>query len=114
MKKLLAATIVAVAVASAAQAQNMFAYMGDQDDGTSTVIIDAFSATGDGYVAIYDHHTGEIGSLLGVASIHQGANAETRVQVGRPLRNDVIALLFVGDDFSDPSTAIDSVEIDID
>lgn len=113
MKKLIAATILTVTVAGAAQAQNMFAYMGDQDDGTSTVVIEPLNATGDGYVAIYDHHTGEIGTLLGVASVNEGANLETRVQVGRPLRNDVIALLFIGDDFSDPSTAVDSVEIDI-
>ncbi|NBD30509.1 MAG: hypothetical protein GVY31_10800 [Alphaproteobacteria bacterium] len=113
MKTLITAGILALTVAGAAQAQNMFAYMGDQDDGTSTVVIDPFSATGDGYVAVYDHHRGETGDLLGVASIRAGANNETRVQVGRPLRNDVIAYLFVGDNFTDPSMAVDSVEIDI-
>lgn len=113
MKKILAASIIAMTLAGAASAQNMFAYMGDQKDGISTVVIDPFNATDDGYVAIYDHHTGKIGKLLGVASINQGANNETRVQVGRPLRNDVIALLFTGDNFTDPSAAVDSVEIDI-
>ncbi|WP_439155022.1 hypothetical protein [Yoonia sp.] len=115
MKNIFAASILAMAVAGAgaANAQDMFAYMGDQADGISTVIIDPFNASGDGYVAVYDHHRGDVGKLLGVASVHEGANNETRVQVGRPLRNDVIALLFVGDDFSNPSEAVDSVEIDI-
>jgi len=113
MKTLVTAGILALTVAGAAQAQNMFAYMGDQDDGTSTVVVDPFSASGDGYVAVYDHHRGETGDLLGVASVRGGANNETRVQVGRPLRNDVIAYLFVGETFTDPSMAVDSVEIDI-
>ena len=113
MKKLIVASILAATVAGAAQAQNMFAFMGDQDDGTSSVVIEPLNLTGDGYVAIYDYHRAEVGALLGVASLQEGANGETRVQVGRPLRQDVIAFLFVGGDFMDPSQAIDSVEIDI-
>ncbi len=113
MKNLMVGAMLATMVASASQAQNMFAFMGDQESGVGTIIIDPLTATGDGYVAVYDHHAGQIGRLLGVAAIDEGANGETRVQVGRPVRQDVIALLFVGDDFSDPSKAVDSVEIDI-
>lgn len=114
MKNILSASIIAIALAGTAQAQNMFAYMAEsQDDRISTVVIEPLTATGDGYVAIYDYHRGEVGELLGVASVHEGANLETRVQVGRPLINDVIAFLFVGNDFSDPSMAVDSVEIEI-
>lgn len=114
MKKILASSILMMALAGAAQAQNMFAHMNDEQDGRSTVVIDPLTATGDGYVAIYDYHRAEIGQLLGVASVREGANLETRVQVGRSLQRDVIALLFVGDDFTDPAMAVDSVEIDID
>lgn len=114
MKKILASSILMIALAGAAQAQNMFANMSDSQDGRSTIVIEPLTASSDGYIAIYDHHRGEIGDLLGVASVSEGANLETRVQVGRTLRRDVIALLFVGDDFMDPSKAVDSVEIDID
>lgn len=114
MKTLITASILALTLAGAAQAQDMFAYMGDQDDGTSTVVIDPLNATADGYIAVYDYNAGQTGDLLGVASVTAGANNETRVQVGRPLRNDVIAYLFTGGDFTDPSQAVDSVEIDID
>ncbi len=113
MKNLITATIVGLSLAGAAQAQDMFAYMGSQDRGTNVITIDPFSASADGYVAIYDNHNGEIGRLLGVASIQEGANLQTRIQVGRGVNRDAIALLFAGDDFTDPSKAVDSVEIDI-
>lgn len=113
MKNLIVGSILAIMVAGAAQAQNMFALMGDQDSGVGTIIINPLTATGDGFIAVYDYHTGEVGRLLGVASVDEGANNETRVQVGRPVTQDVIALLFIGDDFMDPSKAVDSVEIDI-
>lgn len=114
MKNLITAAVLAVSMTGAAQAQDMFAFMGEsQDEGTSTIVIDSFSATGDGFVAIYDHHNGEVGALMGVASVREGANRETRVSLGRPVQRDVIALLFVGDDFTDPAKAVDSVEIDI-
>lgn len=114
MKTLLTTAILSLALATAAQAQDMFAHMeASQDKFSTTIVIDAFSATADGYVAIYDHHRGEIGELLGVASIREGANRETRVRLGRPVRRDAIALLFTGGDFMDPSQAVDSVEIDV-
>ena len=112
MKKILLATAIVAATATAATAQNMFALMGDQS-ASNTIIIEPLNATADGYVAVYDHHTGEIGDLLGVARVYEGANRQTRVQIGRTVNRDVIALLFVGNDFSDPSAAVDSVEIDI-
>jgi hypothetical protein len=49
-----------------------------------------------------------------VAAIHEGANLEPRVQLGRSIQNDIIALMFVGDDFTDTSKAVDSAEIEID
>jgi opacity protein-like surface antigen len=113
MKNLITATVLALSLSSAAQAQDMFAFMGDQDEGTSVIIINPLNATSDGYVAVYDYRTGTPGKLLGVASVVEGANAELRVQVGHTVNSDVIAYLFAGDDFTDPSTALDSVEIDI-
>lgn len=113
MKKFIAASIAAMTIAGAAQAQDMFAFMGNQEEGTGTIIIEPLSASGDGYIAIFDYHKDVVGDLLGVASVNEGANSETRVQVGRPLHRDVIAYLFIGDEFMDPSLAVDSVEIDI-
>jgi len=77
-------------------------------------VIEPLSATADGYIAIYDHHRDEVGKLLGVASVREGSNRETRVTLGHPVRNDVIAFLFTGSDFNNPANAVDSVEIDID
>ncbi len=114
MKTLLTTGAFIFALAGAAQAQDMFAHMGAaQDEDSSVIVIDPLNATADGFIAIYDHHRGEVGALLGVASIREGANRETRVTLGRPVRQDVIAFLFAGDDFTDPATAVDSVEIDI-
>lgn len=114
MKKFLTAAVLSVSLVGAAQAQNMFARMtNSQDENTSVIEIEALTATADGYVAIYDNHRGEIGRLLGVASVQEGANLNMLVQLGRTVQNDVIALLFVGDDFTDPSKAVDSVEIEI-
>lgn len=115
MKTLMTAGAFVLALAGAAQAQDMFAHMGAaQDEGSSVIVIDPLTATEDGFIAIYDHHRGEVGALLGVASIREGANRETRVNLGHPVDNDIIAYLFNGDDFTDPSKAVDSVEIDID
>ena len=114
MKTLITAAVLAVSLSGAAQAQDMFAIMSSsQDENSSVIIIEPLNATADGYVAIYDNHRGEIGRLLGVAAIQEGANLQTRVQLGRSVQNDVIALLFTGDDFTDPSAAVDSVEIEI-
>lgn len=114
MKTLLTAGAVLLSLAGAAQAQNMFAYMEmEASQNASVIVIEPITASGDGYIAIYDHNAGEVGPLLGVASVTAGANRETRVRLGRPLTRDVIAFLFVGNDFSDPSAAVDSIEIDV-
>ena len=114
MKNVMIAGALALLVAVPANAQDMFATMEmAQDEGSSQIVLNPFSASSDGYVAIYDNHRGEIGNLLGVASIKAGANRETRIGLGHPVRRDVIALLFAGGDFMDPSKAIDSVKIDI-
>ena len=114
MKTLLTTSAVLLTLAGAASAQDMFAHMeASADESSSVIVIDPLTASGDGFVAIYDHHAGEVGELLGVAAIREGANRETRVTLGHPVRTDVIAYLFVGEDFNDPSKAIDSVEIDV-
>lgn len=115
MKTLLTAGVFALSLSGAAYAQDMFAFMETSvDSNSSVIVIEPFTATADGFVAIYDHGAGQVGGLLGVASIQEGANFETRVRLGRTVRQDVIAFLFAGDDFSDPSKAIDSIEIDVD
>lgn len=115
MKTLMTAGAFVLALSGAAQAQNMFAHMSaSQDEGSAVIVIDPLTASADGYIAIYDNHRGEIGQLLGVASVREGSNRETRVNLGHPVDQDVIALLFTGNDFMTPSLAVDSVEIDID
>ena len=113
MKNIIIAGVLAIATAGAAQAQDMFAFMAQSQDANDIIVINPLTASDDGFVAIYDHYTGEVGELLGVAKVRKGANAETRVQLGTTVRHDVIAFLFTGDDFSDPSKAVDSVEIDV-
>lgn len=114
MKTMITTAAFILSLAGAAQAQDMFAHMGaPQDEDSSVIIIDPLTATADGYIAIYDYHRAEVGALLGVASIREGANRETRVTLGHPVRNDVIAYLFTGSEFTDPAKAVDSVEIDI-
>lgn len=89
MMKINATGLLLTAMTTAANAQNMFAFMGDQD-ATNTIIIEPLNAESDGYVAVYDHHTGEVGELLGVARVYEGANRQLRVQwphyspIGRP------------------------------
>jgi hypothetical protein len=114
MKTLITAAAFGLAFAGAAQAQNMFAHMGEaQEEGSSVIVIDPLTASADGFIAIYDHHRGVVGALLGVASVRNGANRETRVNLGHPVQNDVIAFLFAGSDFTNPLNAVDSIEIDI-
>ncbi len=113
MKKLVIATVLAIATAGAAQAQDMFAFMAQSQDTNDIIVINPLNASEDGFVAIYDHHAGQVGELLGVARITKGANAQTRVQLGTTVRNDVIAYLFAGDEFTDPAKALDSVEIEV-
>ncbi len=113
MKKIIIASVLAIATSGAAQAQDMFAFMAQSQQANDIIVINPLNASEAGFVAIYDHHAGQVGELLGVAKISEGANAQTRVQLGTTVRNDVIAYLFAGDDFSDPAKAVDSVEIEV-
>ncbi len=112
MKTLITAAAFATLCVTPALSQNMFVLMDRSVENASSIQIEPLTATDDGFVAVYDYHRGEIGRLLGVASVHKGANNETRIQLGRQLENDIIALLFIGE-IGDPSEAVDSVEIDV-
>lgn len=112
MKTLFAAATVAALSVTPAFAQNMFALMDDSVDSASSILIEPLNASEDGFIAVYDYNREEIGQLLGVASVTAGANTATRIQLGRQLNHDIIALLFIGE-IGDPSEAIDSVEIDV-
>ena len=113
MKTLFAAATVAALAVTPALAQNMFALMDDSVDNASSILIEPLTATGDGFIAVYDYHQDKIGPLLGVASVSEGANTATRIQLGRRLNHDLIALLYIGE-IGDPSEAVDRVEIDLD
>jgi len=112
LKKLATLATVVALSSTPVLAQNMFAQMDDSVDNASSIVIEALTATGPGFVAVYDYHAGRIGPLLGVASVNEGANNETRIQLGRVLNRDLIALLYIGE-IGDPSTAVDRVEIDV-
>lgn len=112
MKNIIAASVLMMAMSTSAHAQDMFAYMNDQD-ASSTIVLEPFGASADGYVVIYDYHGAEIGEMLGAARVREGANSEIRVKLGQRVTRDVIAVLFAGDDISNPANGIDRVEIDI-
>ena len=114
MKKTILATTIAILSATAVSAQDMFARMeADVDQNSSVIVFEPLTASADGYVAVFDNHQDEVGRLLGVASVREGANSETRVVLGHPVRQDVIAFLFTGDDFMNPDNAVDSIKIDV-
>lgn len=77
------------------------------------IVLEPITATNEGYVVIYDYHGAEIGEMLGLARVREGANREIRVKLGQRVRRDVIAVLYSSDDISNPANAIDTVEIDI-
>jgi hypothetical protein len=90
---LVAATI--AATASVASADSYFGF-GERLESSSTLELGLVTSEGAGVVEIYDYAKGEIGKLLGTESVNAGANADVRVNVGIPPRQDVIALLKVG------------------
>jgi len=112
MKKIASLAAVAALTAAPAFAQDMFAVMDDSVGNASSILIEPLTATGDGFIAVYDYHLGEVGDLLGAASVSEGANTHTRIQLGRVLNRDLIALLYIGE-IGNPDDAVDSIEIDV-
>ena len=92
MIALAAATV--AATASAASADNYFAF-GDRLDNSSTLELGTVRAAADGVVEIYDGRFGDLGALLGTEEVMAGANSDVRVNVGHGPDADVIAVLKV-------------------
>ena len=90
MIALAAATV--AATASAASADNYFAF-GDRLENSSTLELGTIRAAADGVVEIYDGRFGDLGALLGHAEVAAGANKDVRVIVGHGPDADVIAVL---------------------
>ena len=92
MIALAAATV--AATASAASADNYFAF-GDRLENSSTLELGTVRAAADGVVEIYDGRFGDLGALLGTEDVMAGANKDVRVNVGHGPDADVIAVLKV-------------------
>ncbi len=114
MKKILVAGLLTFAAASTAAAQDMFASMESSSADATTIVIEPISVTADGFIVVYNYHGGQVGEILGMARVRAGANSETRVHLGHPVRQDALAVLFAGDDISDPSRGLDRIEIEAD
>ena len=89
---LVAATI--AATSTAVSADNYFEF-GERLDSSSVLELGIVRAESNGVVEIYDFSKGEIGQLLGTEAVNAGANADVRINVGRPPLQDVVALLKV-------------------
>ena len=115
MKNFIPVCVIAFSAAfsGAAHAQDSFTLMNHSMDPTNVIELSPFNASADGYVAIYENHGGVVSNFLGATRIHAGANGTTRVNIGMDHRDNVVALLFLGNNYMDPSTAVDSFEIQI-
>ena len=82
-------------LATGASAQNSYFEFQRSLEESAILELGTVRAAGNGVVEIYDYRRGQIGSLLGTESVHQGANANVRVGVDQMVDFDVIALLKV-------------------
>lgn len=107
-----AAVATLVATAGVATAENYFGLTMDRDEGASTITLPLVRAEADGFVAIYDYNTGEVGELLGQEMINAGANADVKVNLGEGLYNDIIAVIYAGD-VTTPADSVAWTEIEV-
>ncbi len=89
--------LAAAGIASATVAAADSSYFSFQRnlDAQSTLELGTVLSEGNGVIEIYSYNRGEIGALLGTESVHNGANANVRVNVGIEPRADVLAVLTV-------------------
>lgn len=95
---LAAAAVVGAATFAAAEPFNSAGNYFSQSttvEANSVFDVALVTTTGAGTVAIYDYNAGTQGALLGQIAVNAGANADLRINLGVPPRNDVIAVLTV-------------------
>lgn len=92
-----AAVVGAASFASAGPAYDTGSYFGYAPTVKASSAFDValVTSTGAGTVSIYDFNGGTQGALLGQIAVNAGANADLRINLGRPPQNDVIAVLTI-------------------
>jgi hypothetical protein len=95
-KTLVAAATISAALATGLWAEAHFAF-GDYLESSSVLDLGLITTDEAAVVEIYDFAGGEKGELLGSTDLRAGANPNVRVNVGIPPRQDVLAIVMVGD-----------------
>ena len=85
---------IATLAAGAATADSYFAFNESFEDRNS-IELPLVAADAAGTVEIYNLKAGQVGELLGVASVNAGANEDVRVNIGNSFKTDVLARLVV-------------------
>jgi len=93
IKTFVIAAAASVALASTAAA-DAFSF-NEADVSGSTVELGQVRADAPGVISLYDFHKGEQGALLGTQDVAAGANYDVRINIGKPLVNDVVAVLTI-------------------
>lgn len=107
-KTLTIAAALTAATATFAVADTSYIVDFDQERAASSSLdIATIRAASDGVVEIYDYHAGSTGALLGSEQVFAGANADTKVNLGRTPIHDVLAVLKVD------GQIVDTLEIDL-
>lgn len=119
MNTLMKVTATAAALAFGASAAYANSGFGVQevimDD--NAVTIDLVVADTDGVVALFDYSGGELGEMIGMTTVNAGANDDVIINLdpAYPLQAQerIAALLFEGEDMSDPLTATARINLDV-
>ena len=95
--KLLALAIFAASATSASAMtwDNAFQSLARLPEQTSIVDVGVVRSESQGMVEIYTREADGTMILLGTEPVHAGANRNVRVQVDRPVRRDIVAVLRV-------------------
>jgi hypothetical protein len=93
-----AAVVGAATFAAAGPAYDSGNYFGNVQTIKSSSVFDIalVTTTGAGVVQLFDYNNETQGKLLGEIPVNAGANADLRINLGIPPRNDVLAVLTIG------------------
>ncbi len=92
---IVAASLVAT-TSYAALGDNSFNNLDRFRDNSSVIELGTVRSEGDGVVELYSYRGNEIGPLIGMQRVHEGANPHVRIKAGnQPAMSDVIAILKV-------------------
>lgn len=86
--------LAATSLGSAASAESYFTCVGPLED-KALLELGTITSDGAGVVEVYDYRLGAQGDLLGTVDVHEGANADVRLNIGDRPQGDVLAILSV-------------------